>query len=170
MSDTRIAGNHGFKVALPGYNAMTATPEQSAVHSGFLSPKIDATKGPSGGNANPHYGHFSILFGSVIPDNTDQLILSIAHGYSYTPSVSGTVTINIDPGVAVPLPSAYGNAGLDGIGPGGVNVFLSIFVRTTPTTCDFLYTYNSANNPLIPPTLAGVIATISFYIFAENGA
>lgn len=79
-----------FKIALPGYDVETATPEQCAVHSGFDYPKIEE-----------HLeGYEEITMSNSIPTGTS-VLKTITHNYGYKPNVLIYVYI-IDP-----VPSLY---------------------------------------------------------------
>lgn len=96
-----------IKVALPGYEAEDATPEQCAVHSGFNMPKVDATK--------EHFVIFPIFFARETPDpgagtSNETTIFIFQHSYSYIPQVwlhvdyvqsqGGVLTSQFGPGEA----------------------------------------------------------------------
>lgn len=141
------AEDYGMKVSLPGYDVKTATPEQCAVHSSYPPFKAKTNQNP------PHFATLVVDFTATITQNLTQTVYSFSHEYSYTPATFPNIIFDDGAGTVV-----------TGIGFTGVGANLSIFAYANAT--DFLVTiYDNFNYTSNSATL-----TVSYYIFAENGA
>ena len=136
----------GMKVALPGYDVSTATPEQCAIHSGYASPKVKIDADPR------HYGTVRITFNSNPPNGVDTTLYTIAHGYSYTPMALASGTY------------ANFSGQYDGTLPFEPTATFQAFIETDATNMYIKIYYESGWGSIIGDTL-----TVSYQIIAENG-
>jgi hypothetical protein len=138
--------NWGFKIALPGYDVATATPEQCAVHSKYASPKVKIDATPR------HYGSVKITFSSNPPNDVTTTLYTVPHGYSYTPFALASGTF------------ADGSSSYDGTLPLEPTATLNAIIETDATNMYIKIFYNTGWGSIIGNTL-----TVSYQIFAENG-
>lgn len=153
-------GDYGIIVALPGYDARTATPEQCALHSKFNSPKIDTTK--------DHFLTFLVLFNNDPPDPSagstlETTLHTMPHGYDYVPQtwlhvdydqdLGGSVTPQFGPGEAFLASEFVGTEAFVGAKADAANLY--VYVRKFDA-------FGSGND------LTGMSCTIRVYIFAET--
>lgn len=75
MGKISVENDSVFRVALPGYDVSSVTPEQCSVHSGFDYPKIEESM----------EGYQIITMPSSIPAGKNAII-TINHNYGYIPS------------------------------------------------------------------------------------
>ena len=138
--------DYGFKIALPGYDIKTATPEQCAVHSGYPPFKSKTNQTP------PHFATVVIDFTATITQNLTQNLYSISHGYTYIPFTIASISFS----------DGLGTTAV-GIGSTGIGANLSINAYSTTSNFiisiydNFNWTSNSAS------------MTVNYYIFAESG-
>lgn len=138
--------NWGMKVALPGYDVATATPEQCAIHSSYASPKVKIDATPR------HYGTVRITFNSNPPNGATTTLYTLAHGYSYTPMALASGTY------------ANFSGQYDGTLPFEPTATFQAFVETDETNMYIKVYYEAGWGSIIGDTL-----TVSYQIFAENG-
>jgi hypothetical protein len=138
--------NWGLKVALPGYDVHTATPEQCAIHSSYPSPKVKIDATPR------HYGTIRITFNNNPPSGTTTTLYTVAHGYNYTPMALAAGTF-----------SDFMSE-MDGTLPLEPTATLEIFIETDDTNMYLKMYYESGFGSIIGNKL-----TVSYQIFAENG-
>ena len=137
----------GLKASLPGYDVMTATPEQCAVHSSYSSLMAKSGQTPT------HAGNVTVTFVNNPPSATDTTLYTIAHGYSYTPMVLCSGRFN------------DGLSELAGTLPLEPTATLSIFA-----TADATNVYIKINRDAAWGSIIGNILLVSYYIFAQTGA
>lgn len=150
---------HLLKVALPGFDVKTATPEQCAVHSGFSAPKIDATK--------EHFTTFQVFFVNEPPDpaigsTLETILHATPHKYDYQPQTwlhadyisnyGGTTTQQFGPGEALIATPSIGNSAYVGIRVDRNNYY--VYIRKESA---------SAGIPVI-----GMSINLRLYIFADT--
>lgn len=138
--------NWGMKVALPGYDVATATPEQCAIHSSYASPKVKIDADPR------HYGTVRITFTGNPPNGATTTLYTVPHGYSYTPMALASGTFS------------DGFSALDGTLPLEPTATLECIIETDATNMYIKIYYESGWGSIIGNTL-----TVSYQIFAENG-
>lgn len=137
--------SYGMKVALPGYDANTATPEQCAVHSSYPPLKSKANQ------LHPHYATLRVNFTMSIPQGSTVILYALNHGYDYTPFNFASIKFNDT------VQNIYG------MNYAGVGATLAI--RAYCTSTQFLVTIQDG----FGWTKAGAVLEVSYYIFAENG-
>ncbi len=138
--------NWGMKVALPGYDVATATPEQCAIHSGYPSPKVKIDAAPR------HYGTVRITFTGNPPSGAETTLYTVAHGYDYTPMVLASGTY------------ANFSGQYDGTLPFEPTATFEAIIETDEDNMYIKVYYESGFGSIIGDTL-----TVSYQIFAENG-
>lgn len=137
----------GIKVALPGKDVTTATPEECAVHSGFDTFKINRHPTPA------HYGAITVSITSNPASGSTFTLLDIAHGYSYRPALFSHIRY-----------VQGGRTAIDSFFPftpfgSGIAVF------TTDTRLKIVLQKVSGDNA----DYSNRTYTIRYYIAAENG-
>lgn len=146
----------GIKISLPGYDVKTATPEQLALSSDYISPKLLLNQTPA------HANTFSYTVPTTVTANSTTNILAVNHGYSYTPASICHWTGYIDNG------------------PGNVSFGICpMILISAPTVAILAYcTATQFRLDLVvaaghPGTIAGPIGgqtvTLRYYILAESG-
>jgi hypothetical protein len=154
---------YGIKVALPGYDVTTATPEQCAVHSDYNCPKIDATKN--------HFLTVPIFFiheppQDLTPNATTETILQVVpHEYKYIPQLwlhsdytslhGATSRAEFGPGEAWLATPSIGNDAYVGARADHTNVY--IYIRKTTS--------------VLVPAAVNVVSmslTLRLYILADT--
>lgn len=142
--------NFGLKVSLPGYDVHTATPEECAVHSGYISPKVKVNQTPD------HSGTYSFTCPGNVTPGTVYNILTVAHGYNYVPAaichwsattIAGYPQHGICPGIVGDFPPIKYIAYCD-----STNFYIGL-------SKDAAATYDTT----------GMTASFRYYIFAESG-
>lgn len=140
-------GSYGMKISLPGYDVLTATPEQCAVHTGYNSPKVDLFASPA------HFGTIRVTFANNPPNLATTTLYTIPHGLGYTPIVQGS-------GKFADFSSEY--SGTMPMIPSGT---IEMHLKSDATNVYLTIYYESAWGSIIGNTL-----TVTYYIFAEEGA
>lgn len=139
--------NYGMKITLPGYDIATATPEQCAVHSSYVSPKVKKTVSPV------HRGVVQITFTTTSIPVGKTTLYSFAHGYSYVPSVVASFKAS-----GGPFGTLYGTM------PWIAGDFDTVNISADSTNVYIIWhKYASAGN------VNGLVLTVSYYVFAESG-
>lgn len=149
----------GLKISTQGQNVNTALPESLVVFSKYPSLKVDKDKNPK------HRGALraQINYNSPLAQGLN-LLYQFKHNYNYIPATMGVYSFSsfdtftgITSLVAGTMPLDFGN-GNDGI---------SILADT-----ENVYFYITIGTPGGYPSGFGnqLIVTISYYVFAENGA
>lgn len=141
------ASDFGFKVSLPGYDVMTATPEQCSVHSSYPPFKARTNQSPS------HFADINVDFLLVVLQNVTHTVYSFNHGYGYTPFCMSVLTFT-------------DNAGNVYSGVGQIAIGATLQIEAKVTSSQFLLTVYDNFNWTGP----SASLTVSYYIFAENGA
>lgn len=134
------------KLALPGYDAKSATPEQCVIHSSYppLKSKTD--------QASPHHATLVVDFTATVPQNVTHTLLTIPHIYGYVPLLLPNIIFNT------------GSQLIIGLGYAGVGANLAI--KAFSDANNFYVTiYDNFNWTSNAATLE-----VSYYIFAENGS
>lgn len=158
--------NFGVKISLPGFDVSTASPEQCSVDTQFDTFKINET-------ANPlHFGQANITFNNNPATNVVTNLVKFPHGYSHRPSVLSHIDIGVinsqrlGPVVAGRISSnpAASNK-LDYLECVIDDTYLYINVRQH--TSD--WTGATAVSLAIPGAVYPNVATVRYYIFAEDG-
>lgn len=151
---------YGVIVSLPGYDALTCTPEQTVFHSDFPSPKVEernwAQPSDYTFSSNPGTGSTTVLF-------------TIPHGYSYTPAAFVFLTdvggFSYAAGTAMMTPYHCGAS---------QNSFAQTFDAYTDATNLYIrYIVQTDPGPPIPnvyKNINGFSFRFKYYIFTENGA
>lgn len=138
--------DYGMKIALPGYDAKTATPEQCAVHSSYPPLKSRANQAP------PHYATLRVDFTKSTTQGSTVTLYAINHNYGYIPLNFASIKFNDT------FQNIYGT-NYAGVGA-------TLMIRAYCTTTQFIMTlYDDA-----VWTRAGAVLEVSYYIFAENGS
>lgn len=134
------------KISLPGYDVMTATPEQCSIHSEYPPLKSKADQTP------PHFATLLVDFTATAPQNVTHTLLTIPHPYGYVPLSLSNIIFNTGTQLIV------------GLGYAGVGSTLEI--KAFSDNNNFYVTfYDDANWSNSSSTLE-----VSYYIFAENGS
>ena len=138
--------NYGMKIALPGYDAKTATPEQCAVHSSYPPLKSKANQSP------PHYATLRVNFTRSQPQGSWVTHYTFNHNYGYVPFNFASIKYS-------------SNYGVDyGINYAGIGATLMIEAYCTSTQF-IVRVYDQFNW-----THSGAVLEVSYYVFAENGS
>lgn len=137
--------DYGIKVALPGYDATKATPEQCSLHSSYpaLKSKTD--------QENPHHATLKVDFTSGISQGSTHTIYSFEHGYDYVPLNFASIVLDV------------GSTIIYGINRAAVGSTLDVSVGCTATHFE-VKVFDNFNWIDSNTTLE-----ISYYIFAEDG-
>ena len=141
--------DYGMKVALDGYDVMSATPEQCAIHSGFASPKLDYYATPA------HSGAVHLRFLNNPPSEIDTVIWSVPHAYSYTPMTLASMSYT-ENNLIYPL---------TGISTIAIGATLFLFARATPTHFEIVANVSTDVWDLVS---LGASLTFSYNIYAES--
>lgn len=146
----------GIKVALPGFDVKTATPEQCSMHSSY--PHLKLQRPTSGKN---YFNTLSYTFASNPASGSTTNIFTLAHGYGYKPACMGFVYANTGVGAPLPIdsyltmPAALGTA---------LNAqYFQCWADSTNFKIEFVAPSNAIN-------VNATVWTIKYYIFVENGA
>lgn len=146
-----MSSDYGVKIALPGYDVNTATPEQCSLHSGFANTKIKTNASPA------HFNLIDYTFGSN-PGVGTLNIATIAHGYSYTPMalvyVQDVAGFLLTAGRYASLPVSAGPL------PDARFVY---YTDGTNLKIDLVV------NVVLAPSISGYRFKFKYYLFAENG-
>ena len=134
------------KVSLPGHDVKTATPEECAVTSEYPPLKAKIGQDPE------HIGLLEVDFTAAVSQGTTHTLLTIPHGYGYTPLTLSNIEF------------FDGSQTIVGVGWAAVGATLSI--KAEAGTSDFKVTINDSNNW----TSSSARLKVSYYIFAEEGS
>lgn len=138
--------DYGYKVSLPGYNVLTATPEQCAVHSSYPPLKAKTNQSPS------HFATLVVDFTGTVTQNVTHTLHTVTHNYGYVPFSISSIIFN------------DGSQDIVGLGFAGVGSTLAITASSTATAFTITL-YDNFNWTNVNASLQ-----VSFYIFAENGS
>lgn len=149
----------GLKISTQGQNVNTALPESLVVFSKYPSLKIDKDKNPK------HRGTLraQINYNSPLAQGLN-LLYQFKHNYNYIPATMGVYSFSyfdtysgVTTLVAGTMPLDFGN------GNDGINILAD---------AENIYFYFTIGTPGGFPSGLGTqyIVTISYYVFAENGA
>jgi hypothetical protein len=149
---------YGIKISLPGYDVKTATPEQLALSSDYISPKLRLNQSPA------HAGIVSYTVPTSFAAFTTVNILTVNHGYSYTPAALCHWTGYTDNVVAT---RSFGTAPMQLI----TSPDMRIIAYCTPTQFKIdAYRGNDFGfGPSIPAPIGGQTVNLRYYILAESG-
>lgn len=139
--------NYGMKISLPGYDVMTATPEQCAVHTGYNTPKVDLFADPA------HFGTVRVTFENDPPSGVETTLYTIPHGLSYTPIVQGSGKFS------------DGMSEYSGTMPMIPSGTIEMHLKSDDTNVYLTTYYDAGWGSIIGNTL-----TVTYYIFAEEGS
>lgn len=144
---------HGIKISLPGYDVKTATPEQCAVHSDYANPKIRTNQTPA------HFNTVNYAFSSDPASGTYNL-LTIAHGFSYTPA-----------GIAFIIDRQYSPAH-SSLAPlyfdaSGNHQLIAAYTDSTNLKIDYIVNNNADPTHI---NVNGFSFTFKYYLLLENAA
>lgn len=137
--------NYGLKIALPGYDANNATPEQCAVHSSYPPLKSKANQSP------PHYATLRVDFTRSQPQGSWVTHYSINHNYGYVPFNFASIKFN---------DTTQNIYGINYVGV-GATLMIDVYCTTTQFIVRVYDQFNWTKN--------GAVLEVSYYIFAENG-
>lgn len=148
----------GIKISLPGYDVNTATPEQLALSSDYISPKLKLNQTPS------HAGYTTYAVPTSFPAFTTVNILTVDHGYSYTPASLCHWTGYID---NLSASVSFGTAPMQLI----IVPDFKIISYCTPTQfkIDIYRGDDFGSGPAIPAPIGGQTVGLRYYILAESG-
>lgn len=135
-----------MKVALPGYDAKTAAPEQCAVHSSYPPLKSRANQSP------PHYATLRVSFTKSTPQGSTVTLYDINHNYGYVPLNFASIKFNDT------------SQNIYGMNYAGVGA--TLMIRAYCTSSQFIVTLYDQFNW----TKNGALLEVSYYIFAEDGS
>lgn len=146
----------GIKISLPGYDVKTATPEQLALSSDYISPKLRLQQTPA------HANTFSYVVPTTVTPGSTTNILAVNHGYSYTPASlchwtgyidngPGIVSFNICPMILIQAPQ------------------VDIRAYCTPTQFRLDLVVDAFHPGTIAAPIGGQTASFRYYILAESG-
>lgn len=146
------ATDYGIKVSLPGFDVLTATPEQCALHSSYPAPKIELHHAAFTAQATAVY---TFSANPAHPSTTN--LVTVSHPYSYAPFATATWF--------------YDFGGGRGPEYGSFPLFLNIndTVYAYATTSQFKLDLVRLNTPT-HPDLTGLAFTYRYTITCENGA
>lgn len=145
----------GIKISLPGYDVSTATPEQLALSSDYISPKLLLNQTPA------HANTFSYVVPTSLSAGSTTNLLTVAHGYSYTPASICHYTGYMDDGTGQ---VSYGVCPANIVNAPPVQVI----AYCTPTQFKIdLVVDGSWSDPLSPPP-GGQTLNFRYYILAES--
>lgn len=139
------ASDFGFKVSLPSYDVLTATPEQCAVHSSY--PPIKAKTN----QASPHIALLNVDFTATVTQNVTHTLYAINHNYGYIPLNIATIAFNDG------VQDFYGI----GFAGNGGTLVIDAYCTTTQFIVQIYDNFNWTNSA---STLK-----VSYFIAAENG-
>lgn len=141
--------NYGMKISLPGYDVMTAEPENCVIHSGYASPKFITEAIGS----QFYYGTATCTFASDPPDSVETAIFTINHSLGYAPMALArgvyTQGANVFTGALPIEPTAT----------------LYFATEATSTTFKIIVYRNAGWGSII-----GATFKFSYIVFVENGA
>lgn len=152
-----------LKVSLPGIDVKTATPEECAVHSDFVAPKIDVSRG--------HFVTIDIDFKNEPPapdpsgGETHTIVYRHPHGYGYKPQVWAHVDYQQVGGGAT-----FGPAGPVFLGANSVEDETDLSVTADKDNVYITidkYTFPLFGSP-VPYEIAGQLISVRLYIMAEE--
>lgn len=141
----------GIKISLPGYDVNTAAPEQLALSSEYISPKLLLNQSPA------HANTFSYTLPSSLTPGARINLLSINHGYSYTPASICYYYGQVDASTT------------DGITPAIIQNAPPIVIYTYCTATQFkidIVVDAAHTNPI---SGSGRVFNFRYYILAESG-
>lgn len=159
--------NFGVKISLPGIDVNKASPEECAVYSKYDTFKINETATP------PHFGQAVITIRNNPPRDVVTNLYKIPHGYSHRPSVLS----HIDTGVINSGNRGSIIAGRVSSNPSASNELdyleccvddTYLYINIRQHTSD--WTGAGAVSLSIPGAVYPNIATVRFYIFANDGS
>ncbi len=147
----------GIKISLPGYDVNTATPEQLALSSDYISPKLLLQQTPA------HAGTLSYVVPATVTPGTTTNLISVNHGYSYTPAclVQWSGIIDNGPGI-----TSFGIAPMNLITAPPISIYA--YCTATQFRIDLVVDATHPGN--IPAPIGGQTALFRYYILAESGA
>lgn len=135
----------GLKISLPGYDVLTATPEQCAVHSSYPPLKAKLNQ------PNPHVATLTVNFTTTVTQNVTHTVYSIPHGYGYIPLTLSNIVFN--------------NGVNQVVGTGFAGVGATLAINAYSDVNNFYVTIFDNFNW----TNSSTVLTVSYFIFAENG-
>jgi hypothetical protein len=107
------ANYYGIKVSLPGFDVLSATPEQCAVHSSY-PPLKSKTNQP-----DPHFATLVVDFTGPIALSTARTLYTFNHGYGYVPFNIASIVFDDGTGGSLIV-------GLNSAGVGGRSIYAPI--------------------------------------------
>lgn len=148
----------GFKIALPGYDVKTATPEQCSLHSTYPHMKIQR---PTGGVNFWNTANYVFSSSPALGTTTD--LLTVTHGYGYNPASMAFVYAVTGAGSQFPIDSYMCLPA--SLGTGTVVQSFRCYADNNVFKIQFVVAPSGT-----PYDMTNTSWTFKYYIFVENGA